>query len=961
MKIRTTLILFGILLFGLGIFALLQLLDIKPSEERAELSTFLLPSLNLEKQAMMGQASRKPINPSTFNTVKIERLDPATQQRETWEWLRENNQWKMVAPHSFRADENAVSGLVSQIASAQRESTTDLTSPLADYGLDQPRFTVTLTKGDQTYTVKVGKQGPAAKDPVFYAVSSETDSKPVAVRKSRIDKLFEPLGHYRGKRFFTSSFGINEIQLAGAARSPLHLKLENGVWKYLQPNLGHADAAQVQSLSTELAALQVEQPSDFVYDGPLDEATLKKYGLVPGQEAYAITLSQPKPGGDAASTITEKVHIGVVESEETVDQAQRAALAFLHPPSAWGWPVIAAAVMSEKLKVNPAGGAKQYYAMKQGENSIMRLRSPQDAGTWPLLAALDKKVDDLRSRQLLQLEVAKLDAIDLATGGDKLRLRRPVMKADGSSPADWQIHSDQRAKTPAHLPTIESLINACNRAALHDARGFLDDETRQKAWFGNDPINLGLDQPLAEITFWLEALVRDDAGKVTNENEPPFKDGVKDRPAAKLTIGRKDDARQVVYVRRELPGQNPVILAIPDPWLPPPNPNLPQPADPRQVFSLSRLASGGFLAFRDRSLPSLRADLAHALTVQKGGQQLEMVKEEKKDDKGATTIHWKMLKPVEAASPAAEFLILNLNQWSADALINDRATPKDWEEKFGLGSKPFMRFTLASKPGEGGKAQTYSYLIGNKIENHDAYPNHVYARLEVEGAETPIGDSQGFVFALPWSMVQTLDVELRDTIIFAHDPNAKPVKMTFVWKQREPGQPLKETRLEAAWDEEKKQWLSKSLSVDGKAVAELPSLDQGKIQGMLTASGLPSSRATGPKLNPLQADRFLIYTGTIDPAWRVLADNVDHPPQLTWTIEDGQGQAKTLYLGAAYEPKEMDMPSLAGRKFLMAASSTVPGAVFLIDQASYEDLARSMDYLKAAAAPPTTPSPSTHP
>jgi len=31
--------------------------------------------------------------------------------------------------------------------------------------------------------------------------------------------------------------------------------------------------------------------------------------------------------------------------------------------------------------------------------------------------------------------------------------------------------------------------------ALADAKGFLDDDAKQRAWFGTEPIDLGLDKP----------------------------------------------------------------------------------------------------------------------------------------------------------------------------------------------------------------------------------------------------------------------------------------------------------------------------------------------------------------------------------------------------------------------------------------------------------------------------------
>jgi hypothetical protein len=129
MNLRTTLILFGLLVVGLGAFGLFQLLNVKTAQQRERTSRYLFASLNDPNQ---------PVAARDFTRLIIERENPETKGREKLEFAQEGGQWKMLGPQSVRIDDAIVSGFVNQIMSLQKEGG-KLKESLASYGLDNQR------------------------------------------------------------------------------------------------------------------------------------------------------------------------------------------------------------------------------------------------------------------------------------------------------------------------------------------------------------------------------------------------------------------------------------------------------------------------------------------------------------------------------------------------------------------------------------------------------------------------------------------------------------------------------------------------------------------------------------------------------------------------------------------------------------------------------------------------------
>ncbi len=955
MNIRTTVILFGLLIVGLGTFAAFQFFGVKTGEERTERDKWLLPTLKIKKVAA-----------GDFTTVVVDRAR-ADGQRERLEFKKQGDAWRMVSPKDARVDANAVDKLINELVGAERPKQEKDAPKPAEVGLDQPAATVTLTldpkkaeeiKGPASYTVAVGsKTGP--KDPVIYVNSSESKN-PVPLSRSRLGQVFAAVEDFRSKELLGSGLGgLTEFQLTKGAQNLRFKKGDDTHWRFEEPKLGGADGRTIEDLANSLAIIRVEKNDDFVADGVTESAKLAEYGLGSKPDTASVTITR-RSIDDPAKTTSETLLVGKMDpkSGQRASTFSGASLAvnlfalnamtpaLLSPVTPW---LAAVKTDSEaQAYLQELGG---YYAKLGNESSVVRIAAKH-------LKSLEKKEDDFRSRNVALFNIQKVDAVNLTAAGETLRFRRPTLKVEGSdasAPAEWDLYTDTRARVKTHLATVNGLITAIREAELKDATAFLDSATKERAWFGMDTIDLGLSNPqtVTTVEVWLESIQRDEkTGKPIGDGEPRLKDP---KPHLKLTFGRKDDKRNVVYVKREALNEQPTVLAVPDPYekkAPPPPPGHPPFPMSGEKISITQKLSGGYLTFRDHVLPSFKADDAAEITYVRGDGTYEVKKEEKTDDLGRKVPSWQMTKPVEAKAGDMNRVLLNwLTSLNADKLLTDRASPRDLQEKFGL-DKPLLKITV-TVPDKDKKSSTYTYSIGKQTDATGPNPNHFYTRVEAKPADGSTPDANDFVFLTPWAVVQALDTELRDTAIFPFESKLKPEELTLTWRKLDGGK-LVETKLVLTHAPDKegsvaRAWQVKSLTVDGKdAKSELPKLDAAKLDYLM---GLSFGRAGEARINPLNTPRFVLHQGNpaefkhgLDPASK------DNPPALVIEVKfDDKTTTRTLTLGDRWDltGKDATHPGLAPHTYYHATASTTPNAVFLLKEDDFKNLASGFGYFKA--------------
>lgn len=963
MNLRTPLILFGILLGLIALFFGLQFFGYRTPVERKEAEKYLLASLR------QGKEKFAVIPAADFTQVVITRTN-ADGSTERIEFRRKPTEegkgvgaWEMVAPRKVRVSTRAVDSLIEQLTDAQKDVQADLGNDLSLYGLDKPSVIVSLTRdvkdkegkktGTQEITVSFGKTSPHKEDPLIYALTSDAPTRPVAVPKNRVDRALGTVHDFRDKDLLGSSINVQGVRLEGAGKKPLELvRVQDRNWKFVEPKLGEADTRAADDLLNALSDIRVTRNEDFVDDGPLDDAKLAKYGVTPEKATAKATFRVKSPTDPAEKTTTLLIGQRDTERDHRLLAGRGGLLALDLASAGQGWLRGCAAVAAfEAGRADDAQGGG-YFARLKDDDFVVRIDAKH-------LKVFEKGPDELRSKALGRLDPAKVDAIDLKTGQETLRFRRPQLTTRAGAttppspaPSEWDLHTDQRATVKTHLDTVTKLIDAVNKIELAGPKSFLDDDAKQRAWFGSDPLDLGLDQPRAELTFWEEGIQRDKDGKPEGGGEPKLKADVKDKPTLRLAIGRKDEKRGVVYVRREMPDTLPAILAVPDPWQS--SPSGPDTASGpftspsgRQTIALSELVTAGYYHYRDHVLPSFKPNEAVKISYVRRDVTYELEREPPAEGESAKPNPWKLKQPVEGeGATATDMLLLSLSRISADRLITDRATDRDRKEKFGLADQPLLQCTVTVKEKDKKEPALFRYVIGKEAEGPADKGKQYYARVEIKPSEGPAPDANDFVFLVPEEVVRVLDVELRANTVFAAEQSAKPTSVKLTWHDK--GKNFEPTVLELAYKRgqdgsEKGSWEVVAYQVGGKdAKGSLPKLDFAKVDRLVGLSpGMP-------QINLLSTERFIVHKGQAKPEWRLDPGNAQAPPAFMVEVRYDNNTSRTLIVGETFTPDLKQSPGLRGELYYLARASTLPEAVFLLNGPDFKPLVEGLGYFKAS-------------
>jgi hypothetical protein len=376
---------------------------------------------------------------------------------------RGEESWFLTEPLEWPANLQAVNRIVSNlellenITSFSVHDALKTGQSLADYGLDPPRLTVTLTSGGPEVTgappvttlLRIGAttKADAAKGEQSLWVLSPDGSRVDVVGRELVDSLSLPVDQLRADAVLTipvyeARALILQANAPGAPGPRVRLRPDrDGRWRFEAPL---PDARADKNL-TELAI-----------DG-LDALRVKRFITTP--PAGALPSAAPL-------------------LRATIDGNGRHETLFV------GQPVDAA-----------AGGDREYYAQLEGRSALFTVVIPG-----PLMTQLGDALDALRDRHVLDFDPTAVTAITLAAPSQHLpeiTLQRLDGAAGGSG---WQIvQRGDGAAGPqrADAGAVQTLLN---QLALLTARTFQSD-----APLAADLENWGFNLPERQITLSLAA------------------------------------------------------------------------------------------------------------------------------------------------------------------------------------------------------------------------------------------------------------------------------------------------------------------------------------------------------------------------------------------------------------------------------------------------------------------------
>lgn len=697
MNFRTTYILFGLLAAVLVLFGVA--LYVGPSTDTDD---YVLPSLHRGEK----------VKQDDIVSVEIEHVRP-TPGKVVAKLDSDTETWKLTEPVVTRLDRFTGSQLVGDFFNARKSDKAEVNNNLKEWGLQPPAATATIKHKDgREWKIFLGNESAGKDDRLIYVSSSDRPNEVLGVKASQLADLFKSVNELRSKDLLADFAGeIKAVNLRDGKHEPVYLEEESDrKWRFKQPDYGSADfegpgstvvtrpPSGVNGLLEAIAGLKVEHrtdgPSDFAADSV---GNLTEYGLdADAKDLLRIEVKRTvgsKIGADK-KTVTDALLIGKKADEK-----------------------------GEKV-----------YARLESEKNVVKLAAKG-------LEAIRNVLEDpsvLRNRNLVDIDAdLKLpDVIHLTdAGGQTIRLYRP----DGGS--EWKLYRDGSSPQKADIAAVESLVRAIAEKRL--VKDFAPPGTSE----GNAS---------TIVSLWLDGIApkkkeeKKEEKEEKGEEKKDTKSGEKkeeekkeekedpnaepklksDKPTYRLTFGKEDRDKSVVYVRRETEKDSTVVTV------------------PSIVLDKVKL---GPLAFLDRSLPSFDGDVTR-LVLNRGAEVVELVKETS-DGKAK----WKIVQPKELEGrPANTFaidgMIADLKHLRADRLVEEKATP-ELEKKYGLDA-PKLKATLTVVHN------------GNKEERLFAFGNDADAAT-VYGKQS----ASPLIYTVQKHTLDALKGEYRDTMIFTLEPS----------------------------------------------------------------------------------------------------------------------------------------------------------------------------------------------
>ena len=359
--------------------------------------------------------------------------------------------WFLTRPIDWRANAQAVRRIINDLQFLDHVtsfSVADLAKngqTLADYGLAQPKLTITFTSGGPdttggppvTTTLRIGSNTEVGQR--LYLLSSDGDRIHV-VERGLADDLALPIDQLRDDTLLTIPvFEASSLNLQTAAPADVHIRItrgEGGRWSFETPILARASKDAMELAINGLDAIRVK---DFVATSP------------------------PIPLPSAAPTL--RVTIEGRNRHETLYLGQRVA----------------------------PDRPNEYYAQLEGRSALLTVSIPPPAAGAPsLVETLRNAQDSLRDQHVLDFDPAAVNVITLsAPNQPDLTLQR--LEAGAAAGASrWRIVLGPQTM-PADAAAVQHLLD---QLSLLSALRFQSDAPQ-----ASDLENWGFNRPELQIAL----------------------------------------------------------------------------------------------------------------------------------------------------------------------------------------------------------------------------------------------------------------------------------------------------------------------------------------------------------------------------------------------------------------------------------------------------------------------------
>lgn len=408
MKLKTTIILLIVAAIGISYIFIYERKQL-PHEEWERLQKKVIPD---------------------FKASMIKKIELSNESGKIILEKSGDNYWHIVEPLKLRSDNSEVNSILSEfefmykVGSFKKEG--DKPFDLHDYGLDDPKISITMytdipakpdkiqvTGPKDKYTVFVG-QKLAAGDNVY--IKLDTSDEVTVVPGTLVDKVNKNILDLRSKWVFSfDKEAVDTIQIKTKEYN-IVCNRKGNFWRLAEPVNDLADLEKIKDILGKFKNLQIDR-TDFVTE---DSGDLVKYGL-------------------------DSPRFTVVINEKGVEQS----IAFGHS-------------LDNKV-----------YAKRSDEPTIFFLKDT-------ILADLSKKPNDLRDKK-----VVRFDSIG-TYGINKLEIKTPtdVIAIEKSLDLDWKL--TKPINIYADQDTVKNFIEKIKTLEIED---FVSDKPTDLSVYGlKDPV-----------------------------------------------------------------------------------------------------------------------------------------------------------------------------------------------------------------------------------------------------------------------------------------------------------------------------------------------------------------------------------------------------------------------------------------------------------------------------------------
>ncbi len=248
-------------------------------------------------KSVIGKASKdvsqlRDKSPIRFDKSEATGLDIGVADKPAIACRKEKGRWRLTRPVEDEADSDVVKKLLDNIASlriAADDFITEDESRLGEFGLDEPRMTISVFEGDAGRTLLVGQEAEDRAGKLY--AKRQGESSIFALKKDALDGLQKTPSDLRARNALQfSTDDVTSIEIA-LAEGTVRLVKAEAEWEMEKPEGFSADKSQVTNFLNDLSDLQIKK----WLDDPTEE-TIAEAAVAEPQAEVTLTLKEDQPG-----------------------------------------------------------------------------------------------------------------------------------------------------------------------------------------------------------------------------------------------------------------------------------------------------------------------------------------------------------------------------------------------------------------------------------------------------------------------------------------------------------------------------------------------------------------------------------------------------------------------------------------------------------------------------------------